>query len=89
MTGIFLMSTQKNFQVILKLAQKFFLTENRISYANKHFSKKVFCMQNLIFCVHNIVLDTIIMTFIFFSPKFFLKNTKNSYFFCIGCLCMP
>ena len=77
MTGIFLMSTQKNFQVILKLAQKFFcffLTENRISYANKHFSKKVFCMQNLIFCVHNIVLDTIIMTFIFFSPKFFFEK---------------
>ena len=42
-------------------------------------------MQILIFCVHNVVLDTIIMAFIFFSPKFFFKNAENPYFFCIGC----
>ena len=52
----------------------FFSTANRILYANKHFPKKIFCMQNLIFCVHNIVLDTIIWLF-FFSLKFFFSKT--------------
>ena len=47
MTGIFLMATQKIFQVILKFWPKnfffvFFSTANRISYANKHFSKFFF-----------------------------------------------
>ena len=78
MTGIFLMATQKKFQVILKIWPKkffvFFSTANRISYANKHFSKKNFCMQKLIFCVHNVVLDTIKLAFIFFSLKFFFQK---------------
>ena len=78
MTGIFLMATQKIFQVILKIWPKnffvFFSTANRFSYANKHFSKKKFCMQNLIFCVHNVVLDTIKLAFIFFSLNFFFQK---------------
>ena len=79
MTGIFLMATQKKFSSNFEnLAQKillfFFSTANRISYANKHFSKFFFCKQNLIFCVHNVVLDTIKLAFIFFSLKFFFQK---------------
>ena len=89
MTGIFLMATQKTFQVVIKIWPKnffvFFSTANRISNANKHFSKTFFCMQNLIFYVHNVVLDTIKLAFIFFSLKFFFKNAENSHFFCMGC----
>ena len=85
MTGFFFDGDTK---VILQIwPKKFyvFLTANRISYANKHFSKKNFCMQNLIFCVHNVVLDTIKLAFIFFSLNcFFFKNAENSYFFCMG-----
>ena len=79
MTGIFLTATQKIFEVILKIWPKkffvFFSTANRISYAKKHFSKFFFCMQNLIFCVHNVVLDTIKLAFIFFSLNFFFSKT--------------
>ena len=79
MTGIFLMATQKIFKVNLKIWPKnffvFFSNTNRISYANKHFSKISFCMQNLIFCVHNVVLDTIKLAFIFFSLKFIFSKT--------------
>ena len=83
MTGIFLMATQK----ILKIWPKiFFSSANRFSYANKRFfSKKNFCMQNLIFCVHNVVLDTIKLAFTFFSLNFFFNNLENSFFFCMGC----
>ena len=53
----------KNFSSSFEnLAQKFFVffsTANRFSSANKQFSKKKICMQNIIFCVHNVVLDTI------------------------------
>ena len=78
MTGIFLMATQKFFQVILKICTKilfFFSTANRILYANKHFPKKSFCKQNFIFWVHNVVLDTIMLAF-FFSIKIFSKTLK-------------
>ena len=46
---------RKFFEVFLKLPPKmfsvFFSTANWFSYSNKHFVKKKFCMQNLIFCV--------------------------------------
>ena len=80
----------KIFQVILKIWPRnffvFFSTANRISYANKHFSKKFFCMQNLIFCVHNVVLDAIILAFTFFWLNFFFFKI---FFSCMGCLYMP
>ena len=73
MTGIFLMV----FEVTLKSWPKiFFSTANRISYANKHFSEKNFCMQNLIFCEHNVVLDTIKVALISFHLHFFSKTLK-------------
>ena len=62
---------------------------NRILYANKYFPKKKICTQNLIFRVHDVVLDTIILAFFSFHLIFFFKNAKNSYFFCMACLCMP
>ena len=58
------------------------------STANKQILKKVFCMHNLTFCVHNVNLDTTILAF-FFSLNFFSKTQKIYYFFCIACLCMP
>ena len=93
MTGIFLMATQKKFQVILKIWPKnlfvFFQPQIDFRTQTNIFRKKKFCMQNLIFCVHNVVLDTIKLAFIFFSLDFFFKNAENSSFFCMACLCMP
>ena len=65
-TSIFFAGNNKNFSVIFKLPQflNFFSTANRILYSNKHFPKKN-CMQNLIFCVHNVVLDTQNLDFFF------------------------
>ena len=91
MTGIFLMATQKIFQVILKIWPKkfffcFFFFIRKSNFVRKQtFFEIFFCMQNLIFCVHNVVLDTIKLAFIFFSLKFFFKNAENSSFFCMGC----
>ena len=90
MTGIFLVATQKVFLSNFEsLAQKFFrFFFNRKSiFVRKQtfFEKKKICMQNLIFCVHNVVLDTIKLAFIFFSLNFFFKNAENSSFFCMGC----
>ena len=84
--AFFLMVKQKIFQVILKnLAQKN-LAQKKSNFVRKQtFFEKFFCMQNSIFCVHNVVLDTIKLDFIFFSSKFFFKNAENSYFFCMGC----
>ena len=70
------------------LAQNFFcfFFQPQIDFRTQTniFRKKNFCMQNLIFCVHNVVLDTIKLTFIFFSLNFFFKNAENSSFFCMG-----
>ena len=89
MTGIFLMATQKIFQVILKIWPKIFFVffNGKSIFVRKQtfFEKKNCCMQNLIFCVHNVVLDTIKLAFIFFSLNFFFKNAENSSFFCMGC----
>ena len=67
-------TTQKIFQVILKICSKklfcFFSNANRIFYANKHFPKEFFCMQDLIFCVYNVVLNTIILAFFLFTQFF-------------------
>ena len=91
MTGIFLMATQKNFHLILKIWSKiffcfFFSTANRFSYANKYFSKKKFCMQNWIFCVHNVVLDAIKLAFTFFSLNFFFQKCWKFFFLLYGVL---
>ena len=71
MTGIFLMATQKIFQVILKIWPKnffVFFLNRKSNFVRKHqIFRNFFCMQNLIFCVHNVVLDTIKLAFIFFS----------------------
>ena len=89
MTGFFLMATQKFFQVILKVWPKnflFFFFNRKSNFVRKQkFFEKFFCMQNLISCVNNVVLDTIKLAFIFFSLTFFFQNAENSYFFCMGC----
>ena len=77
MTGIFLMATQKIFQVILKIWPKKFLFffQPQIEFrAQTNIFRNFFCMQNLIFCVHNVVLDTIKLAFIFFSLEFFFQK---------------
>ena len=73
MTGIFSMATQ----VILKIWPIFgFFLNRKSNFVRKQtFSNFFFiCMQNLIFCVHNVVLDTINFAFIFFSLKFFFQK---------------
>ena len=47
------------------------------------------CLQSLMFYVHNVVLDKIILDFFSFHLNFFLKNTENSNLFCMACFCMP
>ena len=63
----------------------FFSTAYRILHSNKHFSKKI-CVQNFIFCLHNVVLDTQELDFFPFLWITFFKQAKNSYFFCMACL---
>ena len=46
-------------------------------------------MQNLIFCLHNVVLDTQKLKVFPFLGITFFKQAKNSYFFCMACLYMP
>ena len=77
MIGIFLMATQKIFQVILKIWPKiFFFFNGKSNFVRKQtFFENFFCMRNLIFCVHNVVLDAIKLAFIFFSPNFFFSKT--------------
>ena len=63
------------FQVILKNCPKIFFCfffYRKSNFVRKFFSKIFFCMQNLVFCVHNLVLDT--MIFVFFSPNFFFQK---------------
>ena len=78
MTGIFLMATQKIFQVILKIWPKkffvFFFNRKSNFVRKQTFFEIFFCMQNLIFCVPYVVLDTIKLAFIFFSLKFFFQK---------------
>ena len=77
MTGIFLMATQKLFQVILKFWPKnfcFFFNRKSNFVRKQTFFEFFFYMQNLIFCVHNVVLDTIKLAFIFFSLNFFFQK---------------
>ena len=75
------------------LPQKFFsfFFQEQIEFCTqtKVFRKFFFCMQNLVFCVHNVVLDTIVLAFFLFTFVCFFKNAENSYFFCMACLCMP
>ena len=75
MTGIFLMSTQKNFETGPKFFLFFFQPKIEFRTQTNIFRKKIFCMQNLIFCVHNVVLVTIILAFIFFWLNFFSSKT--------------
>ena len=74
-----------NFENLAKKTLFFFSTANWNSYANKHFSEKNFLHAKFNFCVHNVVLVTIILAFIFVWLTFFLKNAKNFYFLCMGC----
>ena len=47
-------------------------------------------MQNLFFCVFNVVLDTSILDFcLFLLINFFQIAKKISTLFCMACLCMP
>ena len=90
MTGIFLMATQKIFQVILKIWPKnffcfFFQPQIDFRTQTNFFRKKKFCMQNLIVFVHNVVLDTIKLAFTFFSLNFsFSKTLKIPFSFVWG-----
>ena len=53
-------------------------------------TQKLLVQSKFVFCVHNVVLDTIMLVFFSFSRyNFFFKNAENSYFFCMVCLCMP
>ena len=85
MTSIFLMATTKIFLSILEIAPKilfvFFSTAKWFSYKNKHFFEKKFCMQNLVFCVYNVVLDKLILNFFPFLLIKFFKNAQDSSFF--------
>ena len=78
MTGIFLMATQKIFEVILKIWPKkifvFFQPQIEFRTQTNIFRKKFFCMQKLKFFVHSVVLDTIKLVFNFFSLKFFFQK---------------
>ena len=80
MTSIFLMATTKIFLSIFEIAPKiffvFFSTAKWFSYSNKHFK-----MQNLIFCVYNVVLDILILNFFPFLLIKFFKNAEDSSFF--------
>ena len=73
-------ATQKVFLVILKICPKnffvFFSTANRVFYANKRFPKKNFLHAKFNFCVHNVVLDTIILAFFFSLHIVFSKTLK-------------
>ena len=84
---------QKFFQVNLKLPQTFFVfylsAANRNLHSKKQFPEKVLCMQNLIFCLHNVVLDTQKLNVFPFLWISFFKQAKNSYLFCLPCSCMP
>ena len=63
------------------MSPEFFLsTANGFLYANKLFPKTNFLHAKLNFCVHNIVLDTIILALSSFL-LFFYEKAENSYFF--------
>ena len=38
-------------------------------------------MQNLIFCVHKVALDTLMLGFFFLLALYFFQNADNFYFF--------
>ena len=66
-TGIFFIATQKNFPSYFEITPKIvcFFFNCKLNFVRKQpFSKKIFCMQNLIFCVHNVVLNTIMLGFL-------------------------
>ena len=70
MTSIFLMATTKIFLC-------FFFNRKVIFVFKQTFFEKKFCMQNLIFCVHNVVLDILKLDFFSFSlHNFFQKRLK-------------
>ena len=74
MTSIFLMATQNFSQVILKLPQNVFLVFYQPQIVEFSTQTK-FCMQNLTVCVHNIVLDTLMLDFLkYFLLKNFFQN---------------
>ena len=78
MASIFFMATTKNFPNNIEIAPKFFLfflTANTILYSNKYFPE-IF-MQILIFCLHNIVLDTQKLFFFTVSLDNFFKQAKT------------
>ena len=72
------------------LAQKFFcfFFQPQINFRTQIniFRKNNFCMQNLIFCVHNVVLDAIKLAFTFFSLNFFFQKRWKFLFLLYGVL---
>ena len=58
--------------------QKFFVffSNRKLIFVFKQtiFEEKKFCMQNLIFCVYNVVLDILILDFFSFSLHNFFQN---------------
>ena len=68
------MATQNFSQVILKLPQNVFLVFYQPQIVEFSTQTK-FCMQNLTVCVHNIVLDTLMLDFLkYFLLKNFFQN---------------
>ena len=61
----------KVFSFVFNRIIKFVLKQN--------FFKIFFCMQSLIFCMHNEVLDTITLDFCSVSLNRFYKTHKNSF----------
>ena len=70
---------------IFLMARNFFQPQIEFCVQTNLFEKK-FCMQNLFFYVHNVILDT--LGFFPFRLTTFFKDAENSYF-CKACLCMP
>ena len=79
MTSIFLMATTKIFQNICEISHKNFfcvIFQPQIDFRTQTntFKKKI-CIQNLIFCVYNVVLDMLILDFF---PFFFITFFKSA-----------
>ena len=67
----------------MKLPKKLplFSSANQILNSLKNFLKNNFCMQKLVFCVHNVTLDTQNLIFFPFLWIAFFKNAKIVDFF--------
>ena len=82
LTGVFLMSVQNFFLVILKKCPEiFFKPQIELNMQTNMFRKKCFVCKIYFFCVHNVVLDTLMLGFSSFSLyNFFSKMLKCPFF---------